>query len=95
MKRPKHPIPNFVNQTLEEHGLIAEYNARPAHQRNDYIGWINNAKLQKTKEKRVNQMVAELEKGGVYMKMSHPPSTKSKKKEGRNESKIPNPKWPT
>ena len=76
MKRPKHPIPNFVSQALEEHGLMAEYNERPAYQKNDYIGWINNAKLQETKEMRVNQMLVELKKGGVYMKMPHPPSSK-------------------
>jgi hypothetical protein len=44
---------------------------------NDYIGWINRAKLQKTKEKRLNQMLDELEIGGVYMKMAHPSSKKN------------------
>ena len=72
-------MPDFVKHTLEERGLMAEYKARPAYQQNDYIGWINNAKLQETKEKRLHQMLEELEKGGVYMKMLHPPSRKSKK----------------
>ena len=79
LKRPTHPLPDFVVQALDEHGLMAEYKVRPAYQQNDYIGWINNAKLQETKEKRLRQMLEELEKGGVYMKMSHPPSRKTKR----------------
>ena len=79
LKRPRHPMPYFVKQALEERDLMAEYQERPAYQQNDYIGWINNAKLQETKEKRLHQMLEELEKGGIYMKMSHSPSRKNKK----------------
>jgi uncharacterized protein YdeI (YjbR/CyaY-like superfamily) len=70
-------MPYFVKQALEERGLMAKYQERPAYQQNDYIGWINNAKLQETKEKRLHQMLEELEKGGIYMKMSHSPSRKN------------------
>jgi uncharacterized protein YdeI (YjbR/CyaY-like superfamily) len=45
------------------------YYERPPYQRNDYIGWINRAKRDETKQKRLNQMLDELEKGNVYMKM--------------------------
>lgn len=76
MKRPQNPMPDFVTQALETSGLMADYQARPPYQQNDYIGWINSAKLQSTKEKRLKQMLEELEKGGVYMKMEHPPSKK-------------------
>jgi uncharacterized protein YdeI (YjbR/CyaY-like superfamily) len=69
-------MPDFIKRALEERGLMAEYHARPAYQQNDYIGWINNAKLQETKEKRLHQMLEELEQGGVYMNMAHPPSRK-------------------
>ncbi len=75
-KRPRHPMPDFVEQALKDQNLIAEYKARPAYQQNDYIGWINNAKLSETKQKRLLQMLDELGKGGVYMKMPHPPSEK-------------------
>ncbi|MBE0583520.1 MAG: YdeI/OmpD-associated family protein [Desulfofustis sp.] len=71
-------MPNFVKQALEERGLTAAFQARPPYQQNDYIGWINNAKLQETKDKRLRQMLDELEKGGVYMNMAHPPSSKDK-----------------
>ncbi|MCF8053734.1 MAG: class II aldolase/adducin family protein [Deltaproteobacteria bacterium] len=77
-KRPQHPMPDFVRRSLIDSGLLAAYQARPPYQRNDYIGWINRAKLQKTKEKRLLQMLEELAKGGVYMNMAHPPSNRGK-----------------
>jgi uncharacterized protein YdeI (YjbR/CyaY-like superfamily) len=76
LKRPKHPMPGFVKKALEERGLLEEYQGRPAYQQNDYLGWINKAKRQETKEKRLRQMLEELEAGGVYMNMAHPPSRK-------------------
>ena len=76
LKRPKHPMPEFVETALESRGLMAAYRARPAYQQNDYIGWIERAKRRETKEKRLRQMLDELEVGGVYMNMDHPPSVK-------------------
>ncbi len=67
-------MPDFVRLALEEAGVVAAYEQRPAYQRNDYLGWINNAKLEATKQKRLRQMIRELEQGGVYMNMDHPPS---------------------
>ena len=77
LKRPRHPMPDFVKRALEERGLMGAYKARPAYQQNDYIGWINQAKRQETKEKRLRQMLDELELGGVYMNMEHPASRKT------------------
>lgn len=71
LKRPRYPMPDFVRQALDEKGLMEAYRKRPAYQQNDYLGWINRAKLQETKEKRLRQMLEELERGGVYMKMKH------------------------
>lgn len=76
LQRPRHPMPDFVRRALEERGLMADYNARPAYQRNDYLGWISRAKRPETQFKRLDQMLEELERGGVYMKMAHPPSTR-------------------
>jgi len=45
------------------------YNSRPPYQRNDYIGWIQRAKLEATRQKRLNLMLDELKRGDVYMKM--------------------------
>ncbi len=66
----------FVKQALEEKGLMKDYKTRPAYQQNDYIGWIERAKRQETKEKRLHQMLKELKAGGVYMNMKHPLSSK-------------------
>ncbi len=73
-RRPRHPMPPYVEEALLAHGLMAAYNARPAYQQNDYIGWIQQAKRSETREKRLAQMLAELRQGGVYMNMAHPPS---------------------
>jgi len=58
-------------------GLMEAYKERPAYQQNDYVGWINQAKRQETKEKRLRQMLDELEMGGVYMNIEHPASRKT------------------
>ncbi len=76
LKREVHSIPGFVLDALERESLMMAYRERPAYQQNDYIGWINSAKRDDTKQKRLKQMLAELEEGGVYMKMNHPPSKK-------------------
>jgi uncharacterized protein YdeI (YjbR/CyaY-like superfamily) len=49
--------------------LRAAYDARPPYQRNDYLGWINRAKRDDTKQKRLRQMLAELRAGEGYMNM--------------------------
>ncbi len=83
LKRPRHALPSFVKQAIEERGLVDAYKERPAYQQNDYIGWINAAKRPETKEKRLQQMLDELERGGVYMNMPHPPSSKTTKRAKR------------
>ena len=77
LQRPRHPMPDFVKEALERRGLFDAYLERPAYQQNDYVGWINRAERQETKEKRLNQMLEELEMGGVYMNIEHRPSSKS------------------
>lgn len=55
---------------------MQDYLDRPAYQQNDYIGWINQAKQEATKQKRLKQMLSELKQGGIYMKMAHTASAK-------------------
>ena len=62
-------MPDFVGDALNERGLMDAYRSRPPYQQNDYIGWINRAKLESTKQKRLNQMLDELKKQNVYMNM--------------------------
>jgi len=76
LKRPRHPVPDFVQHALELRGLVGAYKERPAYQQNDYIGWIARAKHPETKQKRLSQMLDELDAGGVYMNMEHPASRK-------------------
>ena len=71
LKRPIHPIPNFVYNALLQQRLLEAYQQRPAYQQNDYIGWITRAKQQATREKRLGQMLEELETGDRYMNMAY------------------------
>ncbi len=70
LKRPRYEMPPDVERRLEERGLMEAYRGRPAYQQNDYIGWINRAKRDATREKRISQMLEELALGGVYMNMA-------------------------
>lgn len=61
----------LVEEALMEQGLLEAYRARPPYQRNDYLWWINSAKREETKRKRLRQMLAELTQGDTYMKMPY------------------------
>jgi uncharacterized protein YdeI (YjbR/CyaY-like superfamily) len=77
LKRPTTRMPAFVRAALTSRRLMSAYRERPAYQRNDYIGWIKSAKRPETQEKRLQQMLSELAKGGVYMRMRHARSKRS------------------
>lgn len=67
-----------VRQELDAAGLMAAYRDRPFYQRNDYLSWIGRAKKEQTRRRRVLQMLNELDQGGIYMGMDHPPSAKGR-----------------
>jgi uncharacterized protein YdeI (YjbR/CyaY-like superfamily) len=69
LKRQKHPMPDYVREVLDQRGLMDAYHSRPPYQQNDYIGWITRAKLETTKQKRLDQMLEELKGGKYYMNM--------------------------
>lgn len=71
MARPRYPMPDFIRKGLEQRQVIGAYDARPPYQRNDYVGWITRAKLPATQQKRLAQMLDELERGDAYMKMAY------------------------
>jgi len=71
--RPRYPMPDFIRDALNKHEIMDEYRSRPPYQQNDYIGWITRAKLESTRQKRLNQMLDELKQGDVYMKMKWGP----------------------
>jgi len=68
--RSRYPMPEFMREALESRGVMDAYRMRPPYQQNDYIGWITRAKRVATQQKRLNQMLEELEKGDVYMNMN-------------------------
>ena len=70
LSRPRHPMPEFVLKALTERRLLAAYRQRPPYQQNDYIGWIYRAKREETKHRRLEQMLDELERGDLYIKMA-------------------------
>lgn len=73
LTRQIQPMPEFVRDALLARRLMDAYRTRPAYQQNDYLGWIRRARRPETREKRLNQMLDELEKGDVYMKMAWKP----------------------
>ncbi|MDF1594762.1 MAG: YdeI/OmpD-associated family protein [Acidimicrobiia bacterium] len=70
-------MPDDLLVELDQRGLLDSYRARPFYQRNDYLAWIGRAKRPETRHKRIDQMLDELDAGGSYMGMEHPPSRKS------------------
>ena len=69
LQREINPMPDDVRSALAARRLMQAYEARPPYQRNDYLGWIGRAKGADTRKKRLEQMLDELERGGVYMNM--------------------------
>ena len=69
LKRPLQPMPPDIRVRLDIADLREAYEARPAYQRNDYLAWIGRAKRPATREKRISQMLDELQGGTMYMKM--------------------------
>ncbi len=67
--RQRRPMPDYVREALEAASLMDAYLARPPYQRNDYLGWITRPKREATRRAHLTQMLDELARGDVYMKM--------------------------
>jgi uncharacterized protein YdeI (YjbR/CyaY-like superfamily) len=72
-KRPRYPMPAFIETALKERELMEAYHSRPPYQQNDYIGWIMRAKREGTRQKRLEQMLTELARDDCYMGMDYKP----------------------
>jgi len=70
LTRTRNQMPNYIREALNERRVMDAYRERPDYQQNDYIGWITRAKREETKQKRLAQMLDELEGGRLYMNMS-------------------------
>ena len=62
----KQPMPGNVRTALEKRKLMDAYMARPEYQKGDYLKWIALAAGPTAKQKRLDQMLDELEKGDVF-----------------------------
>jgi len=71
LKRELQPMPQDIAERLKREGVEKAYAARPAYQRNDYLGWIARAKRTDTRERRIRQMLDELRAGNAYMRMRY------------------------
>ncbi len=69
LKRPLNRMPAWIRQALVDAKLMDAYRERPPYQRNDYLGWIIGPKLESTRTRHLEQMLAELERGDRYMNM--------------------------
>lgn len=69
--RERYPMPDFVSEALHQSNLWERYRARPPYQQNDYIGWITRGKREETRQKRLAQMLEELQAGDAYMGMAY------------------------
>ena len=73
-------MPEYISKALTERGLLNAYRGRPPYQQNDYIGWITRGKREETRQKRLSQMLDELDRGDSYMNMAYSPSQVRKRK---------------
>lgn len=87
LTRTRHKMPDYIRDALDERNLMDAYHARPEYQQNDYIGWITHAKREETKQKRLSQMLEELEGGRLYMKMRWTESHTLPRRRGAAETK--------
>jgi len=62
----KQPMPGNVRTALEKRNLMDAYLARPDYQKGDYLKWIALAAGPAAKQKRLDQMLDELENGKLF-----------------------------
>lgn len=73
LKRPRQHMADLVQEALDRRKLWDAYRARPDYQQNDYLLWINSAKRDDTKQRRLDKMLGELDAGNGYMGMRWAP----------------------
>ncbi len=56
-------IPSEYKDYIQEHGLFEDYKARPFYQQRGWIEWVEDAKLEETRQKRAQLMLRELQTG--------------------------------
>jgi uncharacterized protein YdeI (YjbR/CyaY-like superfamily) len=64
--KTQQPMPGNVKGALAKRKLTEAYEARPQYQQQEYLKWIAAAAGPTAKQKRIDQMLEEIEKGGVF-----------------------------
>lgn len=62
----RQPMPGNVRTALDKRTLMDAYLARPDYQKAEYLKWIAVAAGPAAKQKRIDQMLDELEKGNLF-----------------------------
>jgi hypothetical protein len=62
----QQPMPGNVRGALAKKNLTDAFRARPDYQQNDYLKWIAAGAGPAVKQQRLDQMLDELHKGGVF-----------------------------
>ncbi len=62
-------LPEWLKKILSDEGLLEKYEAQIYTYRKGYLRWIEEAKQEKTKKKRIEIMLRELHEGKGYMGM--------------------------
>jgi hypothetical protein len=65
-KQLPQPMPGNVRSALVKRALMDAYRARPDYQQHDYLKWIATALGEAAKQKRLDQMLDELQHGGLF-----------------------------
>jgi len=60
------PMPGNVRGALAKKKLVDAFRARPDYQQNEYLKWIATGAGPAAKQQRLDQMLDELEKGGLF-----------------------------
>ena len=59
-------MPGNVRSALAKKNLLDAFRARPDYQRNGYLKWIASAAGPAAKQQRLDQMLDELQQGGLF-----------------------------
>lgn len=59
-------MPGNVRGALAKKNLLDAFRARPDYQRNGYLKWIASAAGPAAKQQRLDQMLDELQQGGLF-----------------------------
>ena len=71
------PMPGNVRGALAKQNLMDAFRARPDYQQNGYLKWIATASGPAAKQQRLDQMLDELAKGGMFQGEPWTPPAKS------------------